>query len=119
MLDTHALQPEESVVVIAANWVNFAIINIGNMAVTKENRAEVVTKFQHHAGDTGSSRVQVALITQRINDLQEHFTTNKKDHHSRRGLLKLVGQRKRLLDYIKTRDVQEYRTLVGDLGIRK
>ena len=88
-------------------------------AAKSQVKAEVVKKFGKKEGDTGSAAVQVALITMRMNELQGHFATHKKDHHSRRGLLKLVGQRRRLLDYIKRRDVQEYRGLIQELGIRK
>jgi small subunit ribosomal protein S15 len=89
------------------------------MALTAENKSEIIKKYQSSDADTGSARVQVALITARLNYLQEHFEKFKKDHHSRRGLLKLVGRRRRLLDYIKAKDVKEYRELIGDLGIRK
>lgn len=86
---------------------------------TAEEKAQVIKQFAKHQKDTGSAEVQVALITSRLNHLQEHFQTHKKDHHSRRGLLKLVGQRKRLLDYVKSNDVQLYRKLVSELELRK
>lgn len=89
------------------------------MSLSAEAKAEVVTKFRTHDRDTGSAAVQIALITTRLNQLQSHFETHKKDHHSRRGLLKLVGQRRSLLDYVKDRDVQAYRSLIQELGIRK
>ncbi|MCB0324257.1 MAG: 30S ribosomal protein S15 [Bdellovibrionales bacterium] len=89
------------------------------MTLTVEDKTALVQKFGTHEGDTGSPRVQVALITARLNYLQQHFSSHAKDHHSRRGLLKMVGRRRRLLDYIKDRDVQEYRQLIQDLGIRK
>ena len=89
------------------------------MTLSLEEKSAVVTKFAAHQGDTGSSRVQVALITARLNYLLEHFKSHEKDHHSRRGLLKLVGRRRRLLDYIKRQDVTEYRSLIQELGIRK
>ena len=89
------------------------------MALSAEGKAEVVEKFRINEADTGSAKVQVALITSRLQYLQEHFRAHKKDHHSRRGLLKLVGRRRRLLDYIKAKDVQEYRALIQELGIRK
>ena len=79
----------------------------------------VVEKFRTHERDTGSPEVQVALLTERIQYLTEHFKTHKKDHHSRRGLLKLVGQRRRLLDYLKKQDMERYRTIIDKLGIRK
>ena len=89
------------------------------MTLATEEKGNLVRQFAKHASDSGSAEVQVALITARLNYLQEHFSTHKKDHHSRRGLLKLVGRRRRLLDYIKGRDVQGYRDLIQKLGIRK
>lgn len=89
------------------------------MAVTVAQRAEIVAKFQRVAGDTGSSEVQVALLTARINDLTGHFKIHAKDHHSRRGLLKLVSQRRRLLDYLKRTDFVKYSGLIKELGLRK
>lgn len=89
------------------------------MSFTANQKAEVIGKFAQGEGDTGSARVQIALITARLKNLQEHFTSHKHDHHSRRGLLKLVGRRRRLLDYIKRKDVQQYRSLIAELGIRK
>jgi small subunit ribosomal protein S15 len=87
--------------------------------LTKEKKSEIVTKFARAQGDTGSPEVQIALMTERINDLTGHFQKHKNDHHSRRGLLKLVGQRRRLLDYLKTSDADRYKSLIKDLGIRK
>jgi len=84
-----------------------------------EKKSELVSKFKVHDKDTGSPEVQVALLSERISYLTEHFKTHKKDHHSRRGLLKLVGQRRRLLDYLKGKDVARYRKLIDGLGIRK
>lgn len=89
------------------------------MAQQAEKKQEIIEKFKTHATDTGSSEVQIALLTDRINYLTEHFKTHKKDHHSRRGLLKLVGQRRRLLNYLQHKDITRYRTLIGELGIRK
>lgn len=89
------------------------------MAVTVEDRAALVKDYQRADKDTGSPEVQVALLTARISNLTEHFKTNAKDHHSRRGLLKLVSQRRRLLDYLKRKDVQRYQALIGRLGLRK
>ncbi len=89
------------------------------MALTAENKKGMIEKFKLHDSDTGSPEVQVALLTNRITYLTEHFKTHKKDHHSRRGLLKLVGQRRRLLNYLKNKDVRRYRTLIEALGIRK
>ncbi len=89
------------------------------MAITTIQREEVIKKFQRTVGDTGSSEVQVALLTARINDLTGHFKTHVKDHHSRRGLLKLVSQRRRLLDYLKRTDNVKYADLIKSLGLRK
>jgi len=82
-------------------------------------RKEIIDNYRLHESDTGSPEVQVALLSARIEYLTEHFKTHKKDHHSRRGLLKLVGQRRRLLDYMKEKDVERYRTVIGRLGLRK
>jgi small subunit ribosomal protein S15 len=84
-----------------------------------EKRKGIIENYKLHDGDTGSPEVQVALLSARIEYLTEHFKTHKKDHHSRRGLLKLVGQRRRLLDYMKEKDVERYRTIIGRLGLRK
>ena len=89
------------------------------MAMLPEQKRDVIEKYATHPGDTGSPEVQVALLTERINYLTEHFKAHSKDHHSRRGLLKLVGHRRRLLDFLKAEDVQRYRTLIEALGIRK
>jgi len=84
-----------------------------------QRKKDVITKYATHEGDTGSPEVQVALMSERINYLTEHFKTHGKDHHSRRGLLKLVGQRRRLLDYLKRKNLERYRSLINGLGIRK
>ena len=84
--------------------------------ITDKN--DVIRKYQLHENDRGSAPVQIALITQRINDLTDHFREHKKDHHSRRGLLMLVGKRRRLLDYLKKTDLERYRSLIEDLGLR-
>jgi len=89
------------------------------MAVVQERTREVVGTYQRHTTDTGSPEVQIALLTGRIEYLTEHFKLHRKDHHSRRGLLKLVGQRRRLLDYLKGRDFQRYKSVIERLGIRK
>ncbi len=89
------------------------------MALLTDRKAEIIDQYGRSNGDTGSPEVQVALLTARINDLQEHFTAHKKDHHSRRGLLKLVGQRRRLLDYLKSKDEDRYTSLIQALGLRK
>jgi len=85
----------------------------------KEQKDRIIEDYRLHDSDTGSTDVQVALLTHRINDLTEHFKAHVKDHHSRRGLLMLVGQRRRLLDYLKSRDAERYRQLIERLGIRK
>ncbi len=87
--------------------------------ISKEKKAEIIAEFGRQAGDTGSPEVQIALLTERINELTGHLKVNQKDHHSRRGLLKMVGQRRGLLEYIKKHDVEGYRTLIARLGIRK
>lgn len=84
-----------------------------------ERKQEIIEKFKLHEGDTGSPEVQIALLSERIIYLTDHFRTHKKDHHSRRGLLKIVGQRRRLLDYLKKRNVERYRTIIKELGIRR
>lgn len=86
--------------------------------LTIEQKKEIITKFQQHEGDTGSPEVQIALLTARIEYLTEHFKTHKKDHHSRRGLLKMVGQRRGLLNYLKNMDFNRYRNIVNQLGLR-
>jgi small subunit ribosomal protein S15 len=89
------------------------------LAQTSEVKGKIISEYRTHGTDTGSPEVQVALLTSRINELTEHFKTHTKDHHSRRGLLKLVGQRRRLLDYLKGKDVEKYRSTIERLGIRK
>ena len=85
----------------------------------KEKKTEVVNKFQLREGDTGSTEVQVAILTERINELTTHMAANRHDHHSERGLLKLVGQRRRLLNYLRREDADRYRSLIAKLGLRK
>ena len=87
--------------------------------LTAENKSEIIKKYQRKEGDSGSPEVQIALLTARILDLQEHFNTHKKDFHSRRGLLKIVSQRRRLLDYYKRVNYDGYRQLIADLGLRR
>ncbi len=89
------------------------------MPLHTEQKAEIISSFRLHETDTGSPEVQVALLSRRIKDLTEHFKTHKQDHHSRRGLLKLVGQRRRLLNYLKKNDVERYRNIIKELGLRK
>ena len=89
------------------------------MSLTKERKQELIGKYGRSDGDTGSAEVQVALLTERINELTEHLRSHKKDHHSRRGLLMLVGQRRRLLGYMQKRDLEGYRALIKELGLRR
>jgi small subunit ribosomal protein S15 len=91
----------------------------GTVAFSKDRKSEVIGTYKTHTADTGSPEVQVALLSERINYLTEHFKTHAKDHHSRRGLLKLVGQRRSLLDYLKRKDTDRYAELIRRLGIRK
>lgn len=88
-------------------------------SVNTQEKSEVIEKYQLHEGDRGSAPVQVALLTQRINHLRDHFESHKGDHHSRRGLLRMVGRRRRLLEYLKRKDLEVYRELIADLGLRK
>lgn len=85
----------------------------------KEEKLAIIKEYAQHEGDTGSPEVQIALLTKRINDLTEHLKTHKKDHHSRRGLLKMVGQRRNLLNYLTKVDIERYRAIIAKLGIRK
>ncbi len=87
--------------------------------LTVTDRQEIIAKFQRSEGDTGSPEVQVALLSARINDLQGHFKEHKADHHSRRGLIRMVNQRRKLLDYLKRKDLNRYRTLISELGLRR
>jgi small subunit ribosomal protein S15 len=94
-------------------------VEVPSVALSKDRKTEVIGSYKTHNADTGSPEVQVALLSERINYLTEHFKTHAKDHHSRRGLLKLVGQRRRLLDYLKRKDSDRYADLIRKLGIRK
>ena len=85
----------------------------------KSEKTEIIKKYARHEGDTGSPEVQIAVLTKRINDLTEHLKVHKKDHHSRRGLLKMVGQRRSLLNYLIKVDIERYRAIIAELGIRK
>ena len=87
--------------------------------ISKEKKQAIIKEYARTEGDTGSPEVQVAILTARINDLNEHFKVHPKDHHSRRGLLKMVGQRRNLLAYLKSKDIERYRTLIEQLGLRK
>ena len=87
--------------------------------ISKEKKAKIIEEYGRKPGDTGSPEVQIALLTERITELTEHLKVNKKDHHSRRGLLKMVGQRRNLLEYLKKKDLEAYRNLIERLGLRK
>lgn len=87
--------------------------------MTAQEKTEIMKAYALHEGDTGSPEVQIAVLTKRINDLTEHLKTHKKDHHSRRGLLKMVGQRRNLLNYLTKVDIERYRAIIAELGIRK
>jgi len=95
------------------------IEEVGRVTLSKVQKTQVITSYRTHTSDTGSPEVQVAILSERIGYLTEHFKTHAKDHHSRRGLMKLVGQRRRLLDYLKGKDLKRYRGLIEKLGIRK
>jgi small subunit ribosomal protein S15 len=89
------------------------------LSITEEKKQEIIENYRLHEKDTGSPEVQIAILSERINNLTEHFKTHKKDHHSRRGLLKLVGQRRRLLNYLKDNELERYSQVVSRLGLRK
>jgi small subunit ribosomal protein S15 len=89
------------------------------MSITKEAKLNVINEYKMHEGDTGSPEVQIAILTHRINELNSHLQTHKKDHHSRRGLLKMVGQRRNLITYLKNNNLERYRVLIAKLGLRK
>jgi small subunit ribosomal protein S15 len=89
------------------------------MTLKKEDKKKIIDQYRLHENDSGSPEVQIALLTEKIKYLTEHFRVHRKDHHSRRGLLKMVGQRRRLLDYLKANQIDRYRTIVKDLGLRK
>ena len=89
------------------------------MSLSKERKQEIVTRFEIHAGDTGSAEVQVALLTERIETLAKHFELHKKDNHSRLGLLKMVGKRRRLLNYLKSNKMDSYKSMIKELGLRR
>lgn len=106
------------------NWVpsttwHQALILMEVFYMVKERKIEIIEKFATHEGDTGSPEVQVALLTERINELNGHLQIHKKDHHSRRGLLKMVGQRRSLLNYLKKTNLEKYRTILAELNLRK
>jgi small subunit ribosomal protein S15 len=89
------------------------------MPLSSERKLEIIEEYRSHEQDTGSAEVQIAILSKRIDDLTEHLKVHKKDHHSRRGLLKMVGKRRRLLDYLKDKDVERYRELIERLGLRR
>lgn len=89
------------------------------MAITQERKNELIAEFKIHENDTGSSDIQIAILTEEINNLNTHLSTHKKDHHSRRGLLKMIGTRRRLLKYLRENEVQRYRDLIAKLGLRR
>lgn len=89
------------------------------MAISQERKNEIINQFKVHESDTGSAEVQIAILTEDINNLNEHLRTHKKDHHSRRGLMKMVGKRRNLLTYLRNKDVQRYRELINKLGLRR
>lgn len=89
------------------------------MTLQKEEKTAIIGEYSTHEGDTGSAEVQIALLTARVNQLTEHLKQHKKDHHSRRGLLMMVGQRRRLLDYLSKKDIERYRSVVNKLGLRR
>ncbi|MFO7887264.1 MAG: 30S ribosomal protein S15 [Eubacteriales bacterium] len=89
------------------------------MTLSKEKKSEIIKEYKINEGDTGSPEVQIAILTYRINSLTEHLKENKKDHHSRRGLLRMVGKRRGLLKYLKNKDIERYRTLIEKLGLRR
>lgn len=89
------------------------------MSLSADQKASIVSEYKRSEGDTGSPEVQVALLTARINQLQGHFKVNKQDHHSRRGLIRMVNQRRKLLDYLKRKDLERYNSLIGKLGLRR
>ena len=87
--------------------------------MVKEEKQAIINQYKRHEGDTGSPEVQIAILTERINHLNEHLKIHKKDHHSRRGLLKMVGKRRKMLDYLMAKDIERYRAIIAKLGIRK
>lgn len=100
------------------NWIQ-KTREVNNMAITQEKKDQVISEFARHEGDTGSPEVQIAILTEDIKGLTEHFKVHTHDHHSRRGLIAKVAQRRKLLDYLAKRDVQRYREIVKQLGLRK
>lgn len=89
------------------------------MAITQERKNELISEFKTHENDTGSADIQIAILTEEINNLNKHLSTHKKDHHSRRGLMKMIGRRRKLLKYMRDNEVQRYRDLIAKLGLRR
>jgi len=102
-----------------ANYLAHGVKKEGGKKMLKEQKAEIINKYKLHENDTGSPEVQIAILTERINHLNEHLKVHKKDHHSRRGLLKMVGQRRGLLNYLMEKDIERYRAIVEKLNLRK
>jgi small subunit ribosomal protein S15 len=94
-------------------------LEVNRMAITQERKNQIINEYKTHEGDTGSAEVQIAVLTESINTLNDHLRIHKKDHHSRRGLLKMVGKRRNLLTYLRNKDVQRYRELINKLGLRR
>jgi small subunit ribosomal protein S15 len=113
------LQPSQSLVLASNGRDPLGARRFYEMGLTKEKKSELIGKHGRAESDTGSAEVQVALATERINELTEHLRTHPKDHHSRRGLLMLVGKRRRMLRYLERRDLERYRALVAELGLRR
>jgi len=101
------------------NYKETKIKGDSNMVFAKDEKEKTISKYQHHSSDTGSPEVQIALLTERINDLTGHLLKNKKDFHSKQGLLKMVGKRRRLLNYLKDKDISKYREIIESLNLRK
>jgi small subunit ribosomal protein S15 len=104
---------------LLGNWGFPKIKEVKRMAITQERKNELIASFKTHESDTGSPEVQIAILTEDINNLNEHLRVHKKDHHSRRGLLKMVGKRRNLLTYLRNKDVTRYRELITKLGLRR
>lgn len=103
---------------LLGKW-GFQSIGGAEMAITKERKQEIIDEFKTHENDTGSTEVQIAILTEEIKILNEHLRQHKKDHHSRRGLLKMVGKRRNLLNYLRRKDIQSYRNVIQKLGLRR
>ena len=102
-----------------AGFYVLGVLNFRRIIMDKTQKTEIINKYAIHEGDTGSPEVQIAILTERINHLNDHLMVNKKDHHSRRGLLKMVGRRRGLLNYLMNKDIERYRQIIASLGLRK